>query len=48
MASLKDIYYIVNQAIDLAFVSENYNLNFYEYLCQEKVKKEDINSFINS
>jgi hypothetical protein len=48
MASLNDLYHIVNQAIDLAFVSENYNLNFYEYLSGEKVKKEDVNAFINS
>lgn len=48
MASLKDIYYMVNQAIDLAFVQENYNLNFYEYLQSEKVKQEDIKTFLNS
>lgn len=48
MASLEDIYYMVNSAIDTAFSQEKYQLNFYEYLQGENFKKDEITSFINS
>ena len=48
MASLEDIYFIVNSAIDTAFSQEKYQLNFYEYLQGENFKKDQIVSFINS
>ena len=48
MASIEDIHFIVNQAIDYAFTEQKYNLNFYEYLKQENYSKEDTLSFLNS
>lgn len=48
MASLEDIYEIINSAIDTAFTQEKYQLNFYEYLQGENFKKDQITSFINS
>lgn len=48
MASLEDICFIVNSAIDTAFSQEKYQLNFYEYLQGENFKKDQIVSFINS
>ena len=48
MASLEDIFDIVNSAIDTAFTQEKYQLNFYEYLQGENFKKDDIVKFIDS
>jgi len=48
MATLEEIFEIVNGAIDVAFMQEKYNLNFLEYLQAENFKKEQITSFINS
>lgn len=48
MASLEDMHFIVNQAIDYAFKEQKYNLNFYEYLKQENYSKEDTLIFLNS
>ncbi len=48
MASLNEIYDLINTAIDTAFMKEKYQLNFYEYLESEKVKKDYIQSFISS
>lgn len=48
MASLGDIYDIVNTAIDIAFTQEKYQLNFYDYLDGENFKKDQVVSFINS
>ena len=48
MASLEDIFDIVNSAIDTAFTQEKYQLNFYEYLQGENFKKDEILNFINS
>lgn len=48
MASLEDIFDIVNTAIDTAFTQEKYQLNFYEYLQGENFKKDIIVEFINS
>lgn len=45
MASLEDMHFIVNQAIDYAFKEQKYNLNFYEYLKQENYSKEDTLGF---
>lgn len=48
MATLRDIYHIVNQAIDLAFMQEKYQLNFFNYLQGENFKKSDIDSLLKS
>lgn len=48
MASMEDIYAIVNTAIDYAFYQEKYNLNFYDYLNGEKFKRDDVRTFIES
>ena len=48
MSSLSEIYDLVNTAIDAAFIKEKYQLNFYDYLESEKIKKEQIQSFISS
>lgn len=48
MATLEDIYHIVNQAIDLAFMQEKYQLNFFDYLKSENFKKDIIESFLIS
>jgi hypothetical protein len=48
MATLTDLYNIVNTAIDIAFTQEKYHLNFYEYLRSESFKKEQVMSFLNS
>lgn len=48
MATIEDIFDLVNTAIDTAFMQEKYQLNFYEYLQGENFKKEQITSFINS
>jgi hypothetical protein len=48
MAILEDISDIVNKAIDLAFVEEKYQLNFYSYLQGEQCKRSTILQFINS
>lgn len=48
MATLEDIYFIVNQAIDLAFMQEKYQLNLFDYLQGENFKKSEIDSFLQS
>jgi hypothetical protein len=48
MASLEDVFDIVNSAIDTAFTQEKYQLNFYEYLQGENLKKDEILKFIDS
>jgi hypothetical protein len=48
MATVEDIYYIVNQAIDLAFMQEKYQLNFFDYLKGENFKKDVVDTFLNS
>lgn len=44
----KDIYSIINDAIDFAFHHEKYNLNFFQYLTDEKLKQADVKVFNNS
>ena len=48
MASLEDIYDILNQAIEYAFFEEKYQLNFYEYLRGENFKQQQIKDFNKS
>ena len=48
MIFLEDIYSIINTAIELAFFEQKYNLNFYEYLKSENLKREQVLSLINS
>lgn len=48
MASVEDIYYIVNQAIDLAFTREKYQLNFFNYLHDENFRRVDVVAFLES
>lgn len=48
MASLEDIFEIVNGAIDHAFIEEKYQLNFYNYLQGEKYKRAEVIKFISS
>jgi len=48
VASLRDIFDIVNTAIDLAFSQEKYQLKFLDYLKGENFKRDDIISFIES
>jgi hypothetical protein len=48
MAFIEDIYDIVNTAVDIAFVNEKYQLNFFEYLKGENFKKEQVTIFIQS
>lgn len=48
MSSIKQICDIVNQAIDIAFTEQKYNLKFYDYLCDQKYKKIEVTTFINS
>jgi hypothetical protein len=48
MASIEDMYYIVNEAIDFAFKEQKYNLNFYTYLQGENFTKQDITIFLES
>ena len=48
MIFLEDIYSIINTAIELAFFEQKYNLNFYEYLNSENLKREQVLSLINS
>ena len=38
----------INAVIDLAFFHEQYDFNFFEYLKENKVKKIEINEFLNS
>jgi len=45
--NLIDIYYLVEHAIDNAFEGQM-NLKFYDYLKASKVKKQDIDLFIQS
>ena len=42
------IYDIVNDAIDIAFTQEKYQLNFFLYLKSENAKRKDVLSFIES
>lgn len=48
MASVEDIYDIVNNAIELAFFDEKYQLNFFDYLRGENFKRDQIKEFIES
>lgn len=48
MATVEDIYYLVNQAIDLAFMQEKYQLDFFNYLQGENFKKSDMDCFLKS
>jgi len=48
MATPEDIYFIINQAIDLAFMQEKYQLNFFDYLKGENFKRADIDIFLKS
>lgn len=48
MIFLEDIYDVVNIAIERAFFEEKYQLNFYEYLKSENLKREQVLCFINS
>jgi hypothetical protein len=43
-----EIYNIVNTAIDIAVTSEKYQLNFYNFLKNEGIKKPEISSFLKS
>ena len=45
---LVDIYYIIESAVDNAFLKQNLNLNLYEYLKQNKYTKEDIDDLLES
>lgn len=42
------IYDIVNNAIDIAFTQEKYQLNFLSYLKSENAKRKDVLSFLES
>lgn len=46
--TILDIYKTVNDSIELAFYSDKYELNFFEYLSLENYKKSDILEFISS
>ena len=46
--SLKKICVEINNVIDLAFYHQQYDFNFFEYLKENKVKKNEINEFLNS
>jgi hypothetical protein len=48
MTTVKDIYDMINIAIDDAFVREKYQLNFFQYLEGEKFKRKELISFMNS
>jgi len=48
MASIEDMFVVINQAIDYAFRQEKYTLNFYDYLQGENFKKDEIDSFFQS
>jgi len=48
MITIKDIYDIINLAIDDAFVHEKYQLNFFEYLEHQKTKRKEVISFLES
>jgi len=48
MIFLEDIYDVVNIEIERAFFEEKYQLNFYEYLKSQDLKREQVLSFINS
>jgi len=42
------IYDIVNNAIDLAFIEEKYEFDFYSYLKSSNITRKDILSFLES
>jgi len=44
----KTIYDIVNNAIDIAFTQEKYQLNFFSYLKSENANRKDILTFLES
>lgn len=48
MTTVKEIYDMINIAIDDAFVREKYQLNFFQYLEGEKFKRKEVISFMNS
>jgi hypothetical protein len=48
MIKIGQLLNIVNESIDDAFLNDNYNLNFYDYLCNYNIKRKDVLEFINS
>jgi hypothetical protein len=48
MVFLEDIYDIINNAIELAFFNEKYQLDFYAYLKSQNFKRETITEFLGS
>ena len=48
MTSVEDIYNIINGAIDCAFYQDKYNLNLFQYLNDEKFKRDVVITFIQS
>jgi hypothetical protein len=48
MTTVKEIYDIINIAIDDAFIKEKYQLNFFQFLKGQNFKRKEVISFIDS
>ena len=47
-AAIETLYDIVNEAINLVFSEDKYDLNFFSYLSTQKISRNDIKKFMNS
>jgi len=48
MTKSGETFEVVNRAIDLAFINQKYELNFFDYLQTKKCKRADVLNFISS
>jgi hypothetical protein len=48
MASIKEVYKVLDGVVDFAFLREIYDFDFFDYLKKEKVNKNQIQEFLDS